>query len=194
MAVNVQVTVPPAKMPVIYLAGAIRDNHPEDIQWRESVLQTCKGLAIFLNPLAGKTYHEDTKEWTVSGHKSGARFIVKHDFWCVDRSDIIVFNFRALSEKYPNIGTLIEFGRATGRGALLYSIVDPAYTGHGNSAMFKLHPFIEENSAAVFPTMPDAITFLKQHLVTLSGVDAHYKGGAEEGINALYHEDNGGEG
>ena len=157
----------------IYLAGAIRDGNADDVAWREKMIGKLEKQAIFLNPLGGKTYNPETKMWTASGVKPIASFTVKHDFWCVDRADMVVFNFRALTEKYPNIGTLVEFGRATSRGGLIYSIVNPTYTGHENTALFKLHPFLEENSAAVFPTVDSCIEFMRRHLEVLSGRDPH---------------------
>lgn len=175
-AMGIQIQVPPQKMPVIYLAGAIRDNYPEDIEWRERLLKSLQNLAVFLNPLGGKTQDPTTKQWSVSGVPSSARFITQHDRWSVRRSDIVVFNFRALSQKYPNIGTLVEFGMAVMNNCLIYSIVDPEYKGHENERMYHLHPFLEEFSAHVFATVDDCEAFLKNHLPVLSGVDPHYKG------------------
>ena len=171
----------------LYLSGAIRDNHPEDIGWREEVIAALHGYPVcILNPLGGKVHHPDGS-WTVSGIPSKASVIVAHDFWAVDHSDIIVTNFRALSQKYPNIGTLIEFGRGTARGCLMYSIIDPDYTGHENTKMFQLHPFIELNSAAIFNTVAECVTFLRSHLQVLSGFDPHFKGdGAPSGLNPFY--------
>ena len=166
----------------IYLAGAIRDGNLDDVIWRERMIDELGKQADFLNPLGGKEYDPSTKKWTASGVPPISRFIVKHDFWCVDNSDIIIFNFRALSEKYPNIGTLVEFGRATGTGCLIYSIIDPAYQGHDNLGMFKLHPFLEENSAAVFATVDDCIKFLSSHLEVLSGRDSHMRGVNRKGF------------
>src|SRR5574337_952014 len=156
------------RKPTLYLAGAIRDTHSEDIEWRERVIEAIGKLAVILNPLAGKRYDPQTHHWTIHGFESSSRTIVKHDFWCVDHADIVLFNFRALSQKYPNIGTLVEFGRATARGAILYAIVDPDYIGHENTGMFKLHPFLVENCAMVFDTVDEAIMFLDGHLPVLS--------------------------
>lgn len=158
------------KVLTMYLAGAIRDSRPEDIEWREKVIDALKGLPVrILNPLGGKTF--ENGQWTVSGVESSATFIFDHDKWCVEQSDIVLFNFRALSEKYPNIGTLVEFGMAIGLPGkrLIYSVVDPAYTGHENERMYKLHPFLAQPSSNVFNTMDDAIEFLKRHLKVLSG-------------------------
>lgn len=162
--------------PTIYLAGAIRDSHPEDIEWREEMIMKLKDRATFLNPLGGKTFNKTTKDWRASGVVPGGRFIVKHDFWAVDVSNIVVFNFIALADRYPNLGTLIEFGRSTGTGALIYSIVPTTYTGHDNAKLFHLHPFIEENSAVVFPNVQECIDFLSEHLLVLSGVNPHFSG------------------
>jgi nucleoside 2-deoxyribosyltransferase len=153
----------------MYLAGAIRDSRPEDIEWRERVIEALQGLPVrILNPLGGKSY-EDGK-WTVSGVESTASFIFNHDKWCVEQSDIVLFNFQALSQGYANIGTLVEFGMAVGMpGKLIYSVVDPSYTGHENVQMYKLHPFLAQPSSYVFATMGEAIEFLRRHLKVLSG-------------------------
>lgn len=162
----------------MYLAGAIRDDHiKEDAEWREEVITALADVPIaILNPLAVTTYNKTSHAWDMHGLEPSANVIVPHDFWCVDHADIILFNFRALTQKYPNIGTLVEFGRATGTGALIYSIVDPDYTGHDNAKLFNLHPFISRNSAAIFKTVQDAIEFISEHALVLTGVNPHFGG------------------
>jgi hypothetical protein len=58
---------------------------------------------------------------------------------------------------------------AVALGKLIYVIVDPDYTGHGNTAMFKLHPFIGEFAAQTFDTVPAAVEFLRKHTQVMSG-------------------------
>jgi nucleoside 2-deoxyribosyltransferase len=164
------------RKPVVYLAGAIRDGRYEDIDWREQVMQRLDGRAVFLNPLGGKTYNPTTREWRLSGIASTAPRIVKHDFWCVDRADIVLANVTSLAEGYPSIGTLVELGRASARGALVYLVAEPGYRGHENSAMFALHPFLEQIAAAVFDSMDEATDFLEGHLNVLSGADPGFIG------------------
>lgn len=162
--------------PMIYLVGAIRDGRQDDIDWREYMINALEGDAVFLNPVGGKTFNAETKMWDMSGIRPGSDVIVKHDFWCVDHADIIVANMTSLAEGYPSIGSLIEIGRATKTGALIYVILDPNYTGHGNQAMFKLHPFLEKNAAATFASVTDCTRFLDRHLDVLSGADPHFDG------------------
>ena len=131
-------------------------------------------LAAILNPLGGKSYDPTTRRWDVSGIDPVGSVIVPHDFWCVDRADILVCNFLALCDGYPNIGTLCEFGRATKTGCLIYSIVKPGFEGHSQTA-FKLHPFIERNSAALFPSIDACIDFLVRHLPVLSGKSPRFE-------------------
>ena len=168
----------PARCLTIYLAGAIRNDESSDISWREEIITACQGLpAVFLNPLGGKYYDAVTKSWSV--HQmvpSTAEFIVKQDFWCVDRADLVIFNFQSLSQKYPSIGSLVEFGRATARGSLIYSIVEADYEGHESPGMFKLHPFLAQSSTAIFHTVNDCKEFLIRHIPVLAGIDPHYKG------------------
>jgi hypothetical protein len=152
----------------MYLAGAIRDSRPEDIEWREKVIYDLACLPVrILNPLGGKSYANGL--WTVSGVESTPAFIFDHDKWCVEQSDVVLFNFTALSEGYPNIGTLVEFGIAVALGKLIYTVIDPNYSGHDKQRMYKLHPFLAQPSSSVFNTMDDAIEFLKRHLKVLSG-------------------------
>lgn len=160
----------------IYLAGAIRDNHDEDWEWREYAIEKLSPYACILNPLAGKQFDRATGKWTMNGETASARTIVKQDFWCVDRCDAILFNFLSLAEGYASIGTLTEWGRATGTGALLYPIVKEKYTGHQNQSMYQLHPFIEENATNVFFDAKSAVDFLARHFTMLTGDDPHFKG------------------
>lgn len=157
------------RLPTIYCAGAIRDGHPEDIAWREEMIDSLHTLATILNPLGGKTHHPVTKEWRMSGIPSTTRAIVAHDLWMVDRADIVVANLKSLSEGYPSIGTLMELGRATKTGALIYLISEPGYAGHQNPGMFKLHPFLDALPAATFPSVDECVAFLESHLLVLSG-------------------------
>lgn len=170
--------------PAIYLAGAIRDNHPEDISWRERVINELGDKATWLNPLAGKTFDPESKLWTMSGILPVASVIVPHDFWMVEHSDAIIFNLKAMSEGYPNIGTLVEFGHATALHPrpLIYSVVDAEINNNPNSAlkpqqkMFAgLHPFLAVNSAIVFPTMDKLISFLVHHLPAIDGTNPHFE-------------------
>ena len=45
----------------IYLAGAIRDDHPEDIEWRETFIKALKDTVILLSPLAGKMFDAEKR-------------------------------------------------------------------------------------------------------------------------------------
>lgn len=156
-------------LPVIYLVGAIRDGRPEDIAWREQVIDKLYGRAILLNPLAGKTYNETTKRWTVHGIDPSAKYIYRHDLDCVRKADIIVANMTALSERYPNIGSLLEIGGAAILGKLIYLLIDRDYTGHENQTMYKLHPFLDEAAVCVFHTLAEMIEYLDVQVDMLSG-------------------------
>lgn len=166
----------PSRPLTVYLAGSIRDDKPGDIGWREKTINALVDKAIFLNPLGGKTFDPDTKEWLASGLVPGADFIVDHDFWCVDHIDAAIFNFLSMADGYPTIGSLIEFGRATKGSNLLYSIVPKNFKGHENVKLFHLHPFIEKNSAAIFNDVDSCIEFLKGHLDVLSGRSPRFQG------------------
>lgn len=164
------------KQPTVYLAGAIRDGHNEDIEWREYVLAKLVGRATFLNPLASKHWDPATGHWTMSGVESTSRAIYKHDLYCVRQSDIILANLTSLSDGYPTIGTLTEVGYASAfPDKLIYTILGDDYTGHGNHRQYQLHPFLEQVAAYQFSTTHDAVNFLGQHLLSLSGTEPHYR-------------------
>lgn len=161
----------------IYLAGSIRDGVAEDIQWREDIIDACQDYTVvFFNPLGGKTYDPESRVWSGGGGiPSDAKFITKHDKWCVAHSDIVLFNFRGLSQGYPMIGSLVEFGMAVALDKLVYSIIDPDYTGHENTNMYKLHPFLNEFSAVVCPTVEAMIPALQSRIGVLSGNTPRYR-------------------
>jgi len=156
-----------AKRPTIYLAGAIRDGVPADIEWRELVIRELAGQAVFLNPLGGKTYNTSTRSWDLAGLDPVASVIVPHDFWMVDRADILLVNLESMASGYPSIGTICEIGRATARDCLIYVIM---------SDISRVHPFIQHNAAAFFPDTAEAIRFLSQHLGVMSGTTPHFRG------------------
>ena len=163
--------------PRIYLAGAIRDDHPEDISWREHVIEMVQYRAIWLNPLASKTFDPETKNWTMSGIQPKASVIVPHDFWMVEHSDVIVFNLTSMQEGYPSIGSLVEFGHATGLHPrpLIYTVLDTSnFDSQVQKVFGKLHPFLEINSAVVFDSVDKLIDFLVRHLPALSGDNPHF--------------------
>lgn len=156
------------KLPVIYLAGAIRDDHPEDIEWRERMIERLKHSATILSPLGGKTRterppyrpgecsSEPRVKWTQFGRAIPPKKIVLQDWWCVDNSNIVVANVTSLAEGYPSIGTMMELGRATARGSLIYLIMERPVVGHAN-AMYGVHPFLEVNAADVFTSLDEAL-------------------------------------
>lgn len=165
----------------VYLAGAIRDGRQDDISWREQVIGALHSTfkATILNPLGGKTYNSDTNEWDMSGVRPGASVIVPHDFWMVERADVIIFNLTALAEGYASIGTLVEFGHATALHPrpLIYTILDPnVAVGIGNTKLYSVHPFISINSAVVFPSVNDCVEFLYRHADVLNGFAPSFAG------------------
>ncbi len=164
-------------LPILYLVGAIRDDRPEDIEWREQVIEHLEDHATVLNPLAGKTYNTETKRWTVHGKVTPtAKYIFRHDLACVRKADVIVANMTALSDGYPSIGSLMEIGAAAMLGKLIYLLVDENYAGHANPAMFTLHPFLDEAATVVFHTLPDLLEYLDHQVDMLSGRRPYFEG------------------
>lgn len=170
-------------MVTIYLAGAIRDDHPEDIEWREELItrldeetdfSTYSSVRI-INPLGNKSYDAKTKVWSVATIPTNPKGIFRQDLWSVSRADIVVANLIALGEGYPNIGTLMEVGAAASLNKLTYSIIPAGVEGHQN-AMFKLHPFLQEASTEIFPSVKECGDFLVSHLGMLTGAEPNFKG------------------
>jgi len=143
----------------IYLAGAIRDGNKYDIEWRDKIAYKLLRFASVkvLSPTAGKRYFPETKSWQCCGIPPTANSIVRQDFAMIDQSDIVICNFEALAEGYPMLGTLVELGYATAKGKLIYSIW-PTRLKQGNE-MFPVHPFVEVNSALLFPSMYDFLYY-----------------------------------
>jgi nucleoside 2-deoxyribosyltransferase len=164
------------RYPIVYLAGAIRDDHDEDIVWREEAIDRLGLKATILNPLGGKTRDSKTGAWFMSSIPAVSKSIVKQDFWCVDRADIVIANLLSMSEGYPSIGTMMELGRASGTNALIYVIVDPDYKGHKNPGIFRAHPFIEQIAGATFENVEDCMRFTEQHLDVLNGTNSRFRG------------------
>lgn len=165
--------------PTVYLAGSIRDTIPEDTAWRERAIDRLGSVAQILSPLAGKTFDTRTGLWWLYGYvEPDAKYIVHADFWCVDRADILLVDFRSLQDGYPSIETLMELGRSTNRSCLRVGVVSAIYTGRGNAQHFKgLHPFLEHNCAKVFNTMDQAIEFVYCYCQAVT-THPRYKGGA----------------
>ena len=169
-------------MVTIYLAGAIRDTHAEDIQWREFLISRIEhkhALNVsILNPVGNKTYNPSTREWKMSGIHAGAKEIFAQDLWCVRRADIIIANFNSFKDGYPSIGTVMEVGAAAGIGGkLVYSILDKDSSfGVENTGNFKLHPFLEQSSSAIFPSVDALVDFLVPHLGMLVGTEPRFGG------------------
>lgn len=155
--------------PIIYLAGAIRDDHPEDILWRERFIGLLRNEATLLNPLGGK-WQNKQGVWLMSGRVASAPRIVAQDFYCVRHADIVIANFSSMADGYPSIGTVMEVGAATILNKLIYAILRPGtILGVENQKNFKLHPFITENCADVFDTEDEAAEFLQKHIRVLNG-------------------------
>lgn len=153
---------------VIYLAGAIRDGVEEDISWRREFITEIKRTdapVTILNPLSGKVYSSSAKSWTQWGVIPTYKMIANHDYFCVDKADIIVINFSALGvEGYPMVGSVAEMGYAVAKGKVVWSIVPE---GKG-----PIHPFINHASTMIFNTCEGCVKFLKDMSYTLTGKDA----------------------
>lgn len=169
-------------MVTIYLAGAIRDAQlSDDIGWRETLIERIydkyAGLVSLLNPVGDKTFNPDTHEWKVGGIRTNTKGIVQQDLWSVRQADIVIANLTSMVTGYPSIGTIMEMGAAAGMGGkLIYTILDPNFTGHDNKGMFKLHPFLDAISTEIFDSVDSLWAFLDQHLAMLTGLDPHFGG------------------
>lgn len=167
----------------IYLAGAIRDQQLKaDVEWREQVIDMIDANypneVRILNPLGNKTFNPETREWRVGGIITNSKGIVQQDLWSVRNADIVVANFSSMVSGYPSIGTVMEVGAAAVHGnKLIYTIIDPTFSGHGNPGAFKgLHPFLEQLSTEVFSSAEQATTFLRIHLGMLTGQSPRFGG------------------
>lgn len=170
-------------MTTIYLAGPIRDSAViEDVAWREYLIKQIQRKYIMetqiLNPLGNKTYNPESHIWKVGGLITQAKGIVAQDLWSVRHADIIIANLTAMKTGYPAIGTIMEMGAAAGIGGkLVYTVLDPASNpGNENKGVFKLHPFLEQISTEIFPSVEALWEFLDQHLGMLTGTAPSFGG------------------
>jgi hypothetical protein len=154
------------KLPVVYLAGAIRPDHPEDGEWRLHWMSQLVGLAVVYNPMFGKDVTEG--RWSLFGLPSDPALIVHHDFYMLDNADIIVFNLLAMGEGYPCLGSLMEFGRSTTRSQVRYVILP---TGHAVNT----HPFITHLAAHRFEDLEDALKFIRNVCAGLTATERAIK-------------------
>jgi hypothetical protein len=153
----------------VYLAGAIRDGEVEDVRWRREFIGTVKRgdhPITLLNPLSGKVYSSSAKSWTQWGMIPTYKMIANHDYFCVDKADIIVINFNALGVYgYPMIGSVAEMGYAVAKGKVIWSIIPEGVT--------PIHPFINHASTMIFNTCEACVKFLIDMSYTLTGKDAN---------------------
>ncbi len=141
-------------IPKIYLAGAIRDDHPADTEWRQYVRRSIGGAFGFhiLDPLDGKTYDE-AHGWLMHGSvKATGDIFVHRDLAMIHRADVVLANLSALADGYPCIGTLMELGIAMERRLL--TVVVGSYATCN-------HPFIASMAYRRVATVDAAIDWLK---------------------------------
>lgn len=167
----------------VYLAGPIRDSAlDEDVSWREDLISRITlmypGKVTILNPLANKTHNPDNHIWKVGGLVTNTKGIVQQDLWSVRQADIIVANLTGMRTGYPAIGTVMEMGAAAGMGGkLIYTVLDPGSNpGNDNKGVFKLHPFLEQVSTEIFPSVEALWEFLASHLGMLTGKNPSFGG------------------
>lgn len=161
--------------PTIYLAGSIRDDHDEDVQWRESAITRFSDHATILNPLGGKLYTPGSG-WTLAGEQLTGQQVVTQDLWCIRQASMVIGNLLSLGDGYPSIGTLMELGFATAQHCLIFVMVPKAYRGHGTPGTFKLHPFLEYTSGRQFHSVTDCLDYVERILPVLGGTNVHYGG------------------
>ncbi len=149
-------------IPKIYLAGAIRDNRPEDIEWRQyarrslEFFKTPEGPVVrgyvILDPLEGKTY-DDEHGWLIHATtKATGDIFVHRDLAMIRSADVMLANLSALQDGYPCVGTLMELGIAMERRLL--TVVVGSYATCN-------HPFIASMAYRRVATVDAAIDWLK---------------------------------
>lgn len=179
-------------MITMYLAGPIRANVKYDWMWRQMVIantrewQESQDLRI-LNPMAGNFHDTEQNVVYTSGVPITDGHINQQDLWCLQHSDIVLFNFSGLADGYPCIGSLVEWGRAIDQAILRYVIWPKEFTSSESMGVGKIHPFIEQNATEIFPETKHAITFLQRHLPVLLGTHPDYEGaGTTEELQQLW--------
>jgi nucleoside 2-deoxyribosyltransferase len=139
-------------MSKLYLAGAIRDDHPEDVKWRTDTAFALAEHYHILNPLMGKSFHQ-THGWLMHDKvRATGDIFVHRDLAMIHKADVMLANLSALADGYPCIGTLMELGIAMER-RLLTVVVGPYSVCN--------HPFIAAMSYRRVSSVALAIDWLK---------------------------------
>lgn len=147
---------------VIYLAGAIRNGVPEDIEWRNAFRAAMGGRHDFLNPCDGKKWHRGDQDeggkllsrWSQYGEPCINKDVFAQDVHNIKRCTVVVANMLAFDTGYPMVGTFMELGMAHMDGKLIYVITE-------NPRLVE-HPFVEGVAARVFPNVERCGEYLKQ--------------------------------
>lgn len=142
----------------IYLAGAIRDKTPYDLEWRDyATRQLVAGGAAVLNPLSGQ--YETTQDgWFFNGVPAASRTMVARDLYQLRKADCVLANLLPMADGYRSIGTLLELGVALERRQLVVLVGPPEVTGH---------PFLTELAYATFTDLDTALQFLTREAFSL---------------------------
>jgi len=160
--------------PSVYLCGPIRDEYHEDIVWREKFIHDVGDNAIVYNPLAGHTFNHAQSVWSQHGVPVSSSLIVKQDLWMVDHADILVANLLPLADEYPCLGSLMEIGRASAHGALVFAAIPD---GFGRIVeMLQAHPFVTELIARRFHDIESMTAFVTSTVLSISGEVAKFGG------------------
>lgn len=157
----------------VYLAGAIRSDHPEDFEWRQKAIEILSPVAIILNPLAGKWTTDDDFKWRMSGLPTYSKTIVRSDMFFVQSCDAMIANVKSLDDNYPSIGTMFEIGYGRALGKLIYGIVGGDQK-HCTGGKYQVHPFIDDSCAAIFDNVDNCLQFARLQLEVHSGQNPHY--------------------
>lgn len=166
----------------IYLVGPVRNNQlAEDVQWRHEFIEEMTEYPVrFLNPLAGKTIRDG--QWE-SGIIPNSKNIAIESFDMLERADMVVANFSAI-QTYPCIGSLIEFGRASAKSKLMYTIVPKTFHGGGDGIGF-YHPLIDYPSAFIFNDVSSCLEYVKDKVLHITGTEPRFTGKWEKGAKVL---------
>lgn len=150
-----------------YLAGAIRDENPHDFKWRKKAHEKLNDVATIYNPMHGKTYDEKERKWSVFEEDVTAQFITSADFWAIDHCEFAIFNFLALQDNYPMLGTTSEWGRSTARSILRFVVWPTGFNGHQHAQFQEIHPFINMFATKVFNEVNPCLAFVRSYLIAL---------------------------
>jgi len=152
---------------VVYLSGAMIEDHPDHRTWRREAIKRFNELGIATrSPYRGrdksKIMKVDKYHYTVSTAPISNRLgnmLVARDLKDVEDCDVLLMNLTGTKDERPAIGTLSELAWAYQLRKPVICVVDEETT---NSHYYK-HPFMHQFISQWVGTVDEAISVIANY-------------------------------